>query len=161
MHSELHWSEFNWIHQRQKQVNPHHTAHIPQEGHEEVRLPLQPELLGVVWQLPAVAHQGGQGVCRPSLPHPPHQVIPSWRTPWSQSPSRSCSSSHSSPESAACLLYQGVRHPRCGLSLPSPLTWSFTDCLAGSTTCPWPVQLAAITIYLVARCQGALALLFK
>ena len=44
---------------------------------EEVRLPLQPELLGVVWQLPAVAHQGGQGVCRPSLPHPPHQVIPS------------------------------------------------------------------------------------
>ena len=73
--------EVSSTHQHQKQVNPRWPALFAQEGHVEVLL--QPELLGVVWQLPDLAHQGGQGVCRPSLPHPPHQVIPSWRTPWS------------------------------------------------------------------------------
>ena len=74
MHSELLWSEFNWIHQQQKQVNPHQLALLNEEGREEVQLLLQHLLSGLVWQLPAVAHQRGVGICRPSLPHPPHQV---------------------------------------------------------------------------------------
>ena len=45
------------------------------EGQKEDHLPLQPQLLGVVRQLPALAHQGGQGVRRPSLPYPPPTVI--------------------------------------------------------------------------------------
>ena len=71
--------------------------------------------LGVVWQWPAVAHQGGQGVCRPSLPHPSHQVIPSWRTPWSQSPSRPFSL-------LAYCTRESVTQWQC-VGSPSPLLW--------------------------------------
>ena len=45
-----------------------------------------------------------------------------------------------------------------GLSLSSPLTLLII-CIAGSTTCPCPVQLDALTIYLVACCMGALVCL--
>ena len=77
LHSQLFWSELDRLHQPLEQTDSHHSALLLEEGHEEVHLPLEPQLAGMVWQLPAVAHQGGQGVCRPSLPHPPHQVIPS------------------------------------------------------------------------------------
>ena len=63
----------------------------------------------------------------------------------------------------ACVLYQGVRHPMtmCGLSLPSPLTCYSIYCPARLTTCPWPVQLAALTTDLVARYQGTLVYVFS
>ena len=104
-------------------------------------------------QLPAVAHQGGQGVCRPSLPHP-----------------------HMLTDCLATIAFLQQQLPIQLLALwtrvPSPKVWDSPFpllcpdliysiyCPAGSTTCPWPVQLAAITIYLVARCQGT-GLLFS
>ena len=58
-----------------KDSKPDDQRHDLEEGREEVHLPLQPQLAGMVWQLPAVAHQGGQGVCNSSLPHPSPEVI--------------------------------------------------------------------------------------
>ena len=68
-------SGLDGIHQRQKQVHPDHPPLFLEEGNEEVHLPLQPQLLGGVRRLPALAHQGGQGVRRTSLPNPPPSVI--------------------------------------------------------------------------------------
>ena len=55
---------------------------------------------------------------------------------------------------------QGNRGP--SLPYPTPtVILKFMYCLVGISTCPWPVQLAAITIYLVARCKGALVYCFQ
>ena len=67
--------ELDGIHQRQERVLPDHPPLFLDEGHEEDHLSLQPQLLGMVRKLPGLAHQGGQGVRRPSLPYPTPSVI--------------------------------------------------------------------------------------
>ena len=67
--------ELDGIHQRQERVLPDHPPLFLDEGHEEDHLSLQPQLLGMVRKLPGLAHQGGQGVRRPSLPYPPDPQV--------------------------------------------------------------------------------------
>ena len=96
------------------------------------------ELIVDIWQLPTEAHQGGKGVCRPSIPHPPQQLIPSpLSIPTSHHklhssfflifffylPPRNCLQGLAATpiHTQSQLLALCTRHPRCG-ALP-PLPW--------------------------------------
>ena len=74
LHSELLRSKFNWLYQPQEQGNSNHPGLLLEEGHQEVLLPRQHQLPGLVWELSTVAHQRGQGVCCPTFPHPTPQL---------------------------------------------------------------------------------------
>ena len=75
MHSKLFCRELDGVHQRQEQVHPDHPPLFHEEGQEEKHLHQQPQLLGVVRKLPALADQGGHRVRSPSLLNPPTTVI--------------------------------------------------------------------------------------
>ena len=95
------------------------------------------ELIVDIWQLPTEAHQGEKGVCRPSNPHPPQQLIPSpLSLPTSHHklpsyffffffylPPRNCLQGLAATpiHTQSQLLALCTRHPRCG-ALP-PLPW--------------------------------------
>ena len=61
--------------QQQEQVHPDHPPLFHEQGHEEKHFHQQPQLLGVVRKLLALADQGGQRVRSPSLLNPPPTVI--------------------------------------------------------------------------------------
>ena len=131
------------------------------------------ELIVDIWQLPTEAHQGEKGVCRPSNPHPPQQLIPSplslptshhklpsyfffffFLPSPSQLPSRPCRNAQSHPKPAACSL-----HPSSKVwGSPSPAPIQFIICIALRDQ-QHVLGQCSLLLYLVACCRGALVCL--
>ena len=53
---QLLWSDEHWLCQFSKREDTPSTSQVDEEGHEEVGVHEQPELPGLVWVLPDLAH---------------------------------------------------------------------------------------------------------
>ena len=126
------------------------------------------ELIVDIWQLPTEAHQGEKGVCRPSNPHPPQQLIPSpLSLPTSHHklpsyffffffylPPRNClqglaeTPNHTQSQLPALC----TRHPRCGALPPLPrfnLLYVLPCGINNMSLGTWAVQLASLSCCLL------------